>query len=711
MNGTSARFLRLGVSLSGLVVLGWVLTGQAARPARRGIPLPTDWTHSHVIFTQPGSEEQAGLMDQDPRYWQQLYRQGQAQVLTPEVSDRIASDSASNVPGGSWPQTLGGSAAPGATNYPAKFSFTTATANCGSAATPDYVVYTTGVIGSAAQASVVAFDNIYSGCTGTVPSVYWAYNTGGLILTSPVLSLDGTQVAFAQTSGSPTGQAGLVLLKWKASASQTVTSPGTPTLVTNALYRACTAPCMTQIFLHDGLGVAVDDRTSSPYYDYSNDIVWVGGANGWLHKLTHIFLSGTPTEVSTGGFPVQVKPSNPTVLSNPVYDPISKNVFVGDAGGYLYRVPSATGSTATASAKLDFGAGLVDAPILDVTNGLIYVFSSSDGTTNCSSVACTAVFQLSTTFASGATGNKVLVGTSVASGNTPNPLYIGGFDSTYHGSVGATGNLYVCGNTGGSPILYRVPITTGVFGVSSGIAALTPGGIKSACSPVTDFLNTNASPGATERVFFSAAKAGSPAACSLKGCAMNFVDTPWKASTHFSVGQEILVLRKSSNTTFIQTAITAGTTGSTIPVWPPNASNQTIDGTVVWLNQGFTTVTALQGWLALHTFPNFGRIIDSNNNVEVLPGTGISGASVPTWSTVIGGKTIDGTAIWTNAGPWPNAALQESTGTGGFIIDNIVTSGTLAGASQVYFFTLGSQTCGTSGTGACAVQASQSALQ
>ena len=53
MNGTSARFLRLGVSLSGLVVLGWVLTGQAAKPVERGIPLATDWTHSRVIFSRP----------------------------------------------------------------------------------------------------------------------------------------------------------------------------------------------------------------------------------------------------------------------------------------------------------------------------------------------------------------------------------------------------------------------------------------------------------------------------------------------------------------------------------------------------------------------------------------------------------------------------------------------------------------------------------
>ncbi|PYX48053.1 MAG: hypothetical protein DMG79_12785, partial [Acidobacteria bacterium] len=191
MNGTAARFFRLGVSLSGLLVLGWVLTGQAARHAKHGIPLPTDWSHSHVIFTRPASDEQARLIGDDPRYWQQLYRQGQSQVLAPEVTDLSV---AGITPGGTWPQSLGHTAAPGAANFPAKYSLSSGTANCGSAAVPDYVVYTSGVIGSGTQASVVAFDNIYSGCGGTVPTVYWAYNTGGLILTSPVLSLDGSQV-------------------------------------------------------------------------------------------------------------------------------------------------------------------------------------------------------------------------------------------------------------------------------------------------------------------------------------------------------------------------------------------------------------------------------------------------------------------------------------------------------------------------------------
>lgn len=558
---------------------------------------------------------------------------------------------------------------------------------------------------------MVAFDNLYSGCSGTVPSVYWAYNTGGVILTSPVPSLDGTQVAFVQTSGSPTGQAGLLLLRWKASATETVGSPGVPTLVSNALYPTCVAPCMTEVFLHDGNGVATDDRTSSPFYDYTNDIAWVGGANGWLHKLTGVF-KGTPTEVHGGGFPVQVKSNNPNTLSNPVYDRTSKNVFVGDAGGFFHRVASATGVTTT-SAQLDFGAGLVESPIVDVTHGLVYVFASSDGTAACTAgVACTAVYQLTTTFATGATGSKVTVGDSVASGLTPNPLYIGGFDSTYYSSVGTNGNLYVCGNTGGDPILYRVPISAGAFGTVGTVAALTPLAGKPPCSPVTDFSNPNASAGKAEHVFFSVQNFARPTACANKGCMMNFVNMPWQASTHYNVGQEIMVVRTADKTVLITVAVVAGTTGTTIPVWPLSAGGKKVDGGVTWLNQGGTTATALPGWTAGTVKGQQLRILDSNGNVEIVIVAGTSGPTTPTWNTTAGGNTTDGGVTWINAGPWPNAALAAASGTGGIIIDNSVGSGTLAGASQVYFFTLGNQLCSTSGgTGGCAMQASQSSLK
>ena len=711
------RSVRLGVSILGVLILSPALLGQAPQSARESIPVPTDWSHQHVIFSMPATTEEAERVQHDPRYWQQRYRRempvtAPAAEISQDSSAQLPADLKAPGPGGrklhhDWQESLGSGASVGAGNYPAKFSFLTSTANCASATQPDFVVYGTGLVGSGTQASVVAYDNLYSGCIGTVPSVYWAYNTGGAILTSPVFSGDGTQVAFVQTSG---GQAGLVLLKWKASTTESVGSPMTLTAVSASAYPGCSAPCMTEIFLHDGAHNPLDDTTSSAYYDYTHDVAWVGGALGWLHKIAPVF-NGIPAEVSTGGLPVHV--ASTTFLSSPVFDQVSKNVFVGDAGGIFYRVDS-TSAAVTASGQLDFGTGLVAGPILDQSKSLIYVFSSSDGTAHCGggTVACSAVYQLSTTFAASSTGSKKTVGNSVAFGTLPNPspMYVGGFDSAYYASTDATGNLYVCGNTGANPILYRVPILAGALGTPAQVGALTPSGTP-ICSPVTDILNPNASGGAAERVFFSVQDLGHPTACAAGGCAMSFVDSPWQASTSFAVGQEVLVL--SSNTLYINVAIVAGTSGSTAPTWPNVVGALTLDGGVTWLNQGLTTLVALPNWAASHTYTAPTRILDSNGNVEIVTIPGVSGTpTAPTWSTTAGGLTVDGTVTWINAGVLPSAALASAGGTSGIIIDNFVGSGTMAGASQVYFSTLSDQLCTTSATtGGCAMQASQSALK
>ena len=705
MNGSAARFFRVGVSLSGLMVLGWVLTGQAAKPEQQG--LPTDWSHSHVIYSKPASTAQEREVAQDPRYWQQRYRREIPREFPVErfhAASEATGRAPSASPGGLWEENMGSAGTPGAGNYAAKYSFSLTTANCASASQPDYVVYSTGRLGAGAQASIVGYDNIYSGCSGTVPSIYWAYNTGGLILTSPVISQDGTQVAFVQTSGSPTGNAGLVLLKWKASTTETITSPGVPTSVTALLYPTCVAPCMTEVLLHTGTGGSLDDRTSSPYYDYTNDIAWVGGAGGWLHKITGAF-KGTPAEVSSGGFPVKVNATG-NALSNPVYDHTSQNVFVGDVGaggGFLYRVASATG-VATASAQLDHSVGLVEGPLLDVTGGLIFAFASSDGTTNCTGgVACSAVYELSRTFASGTSGTSVAVGSSSAN---PNPMYIGAFDSAYYNSSNATGELYVCGNTGSYPTIYRVPIAAGVMTTPVPGAALTPAARSPACSPVTDFPNPNASVSKAELLYFSVQNFGR--GCANKGCLMNFVDLPWQPTTHYNFGQEILVLRTATDLAYISVALNSGTTGTTQPVWSNIVGVKLVDGGVTWLNQGLTTVTALAGWTLNHNYGLQARILDTNNNVEVTVQAGRSGGTQPTWNTTIGGQTTDNAAIWINAGPWPSSGLTVTGGTGGVIVDGMSTA---TGASQVYFFNLTNQACTTSGgTGICAMQASQANL-
>ena len=178
--------------------------------------------------------------------------------------------------------------------YPAKYSsFSssgTTTASC-----TDFVVYPTGTAGATNVSTIIAYTNLYSGCTssGAVPSVYWSYNTGTgyAVTTSPVMSLDGTQVAFVQSNGTT---AELVLLKWAANSSAAVGAPGATTSESTASsYHSCTAPCYYAVSL------GTTDTFSSPFYFYDGDILYVGDDSGKLHQMTGVFL-GNPARDPAG---------------------------------------------------------------------------------------------------------------------------------------------------------------------------------------------------------------------------------------------------------------------------------------------------------------------------------------------------------------------------------------------------------------------------
>ena len=703
-----ARSLWLGIAIFGLLVLPSLL-GQDSRPSEAGIP--TDWSHHHLIFSRPATAEQARRVQQDPRYGQQRDR-SLLRTPPPVAEPRQAPSGFRFRSGGGsgpghapiqthrdWSQDLGMGATVGAGNFPAKYSFATTNANCVSSGKPDFVVYSTGLAGSSGQASIVAYDNLYTGCSGTVPSVYWAYNTEGQILTSPAFSRDGKQVAFVETDAD---LGILVLLKWAPSGTETVSMPLTLNAVRNADYPSCVAPCMTTILLETivgGMGVPTNDTTSSVFLDLSNDTAWVGDDIGLLHKFSPVFL-GTPAEVTSGGFPVQVNPGNPTALSSPVHDFVSGNVFVGDMGGFLYAVNS-TG--VTQSGELDFGVGIVEGPVVDTTAELVYVFASDDGSGECpDGDDCTGVYQLLTGFLSGDTGSEVTVGTA---GTSPNPAYIGAFDSTYENSTNATGNLYVCGNTGGQPTIYQVPITAPIAGPVLSTTGTTP-----PCSPVTDIYTANVSEGASEFIFASAEADGTSTACASGGCIFNFNDTPWQPLTEYSVGQEVV------DTHFqIQVVFRAGISGSSPPSWTSAPGGTTVDSAVRWLDQGVTSATTPAAWQSGFLYKKGNKVLDSSNNIELVTaapsGGGTSGGTIPSWSATPGGVATDNLLRWTNVGVIATTALPEAGGTSGIIIDNTVGSGTIIGGSQVYFSTLSDQPCGTSGTGGCAVQASQSALK
>jgi hypothetical protein len=723
MNGTVARFLKIVVSSAALVLLGCILTTHAAGPKPQGIP--SDWSHKHLIFSHPASPEQAARLNKDPRYQLEIARRERALSLPARTPEdlmgplRPAPSPDKRKPGknhpseGLWSMDLGAAANPGAGNYPAKFSFFNDTENCASDATPDYTVYSTGLDGGFAQASIVAYDNLYelgggTGCSGTVPQTYWAYDTLGTVLTSPALSVDGTQVAFVETSG---GVASLVLLTWKASTGS-VTRPAVPTTAPSTSYRSCTAPCMALFPLFDGaLPSPADDTTSSVFIDYGSDTAYVGDSLGYLHMFTGVF-KGTPAEVTTSPWPILLNATVTSPLTSPVYDFSSGLVFVTDSS-FLYSIDPSGNVTQTA--QVDFGAGLVDGPLVDSTAETVFVFSSNDDTTRCGGPPggpCSAVFEYTTSLTSGAPGQvEVTIGNS-----STNPVYLGAFDSAYFVNFPRYGNLYVCGNDSSTsaPALYQIPVLASFLtGPANEISTLATG--TPACSPVSDVAQPTYVNETEERVFVSVQGGGTPLPCDSDGCIIELISRPWTALTNFSVGEIILDSNDGS-----MICITAGKSGPgpASPTWPGryNTAGETVtDGTVTWLDQGSIDADPLPGWQASHVYSLTNRIVDSNNNIEavVVAGTSGPGPAQPTWSTGLNTTTTDNGVTWLNAGPAPVNALEVTGGTSGIIMDNGIKP--LNGGSQVYFGTLGAQATGKpaacGGTGGCAVQASQAALR
>jgi hypothetical protein len=747
MRLNSSRIGAFIVGLTGILTIGILLWGQEPAPSLARISLPHDWSHRHIVFSNPSTVEQGMRVRQDPRFWQQYFRRKVPQTLPTAdttIKDRLSADKA--LIGGEdsssmdwfrwlrrrhrkpsprdtlkrdWSVSLGPNATVGAANFPAKFSFDINRANCGGATQPDFVVFNTSVNGSSTQASIVAYDNLYTGCGGTVPKTYWAYNTGGAVLNSVVLSLDGSQIAFIQTPPL-LPIANLVLLKWKASVDgATSTMPDPISMVLPSQYPTCTAPCMTTLAFS---GIA-NDTNSSPFYDYTNDALYVGDDNGSLHKFHPVFSSGVPAEAG-GGWPVSLAIG--LKLSSPVYDFATRRVFVGSgfnglSGGQLFAVDATTGNIFQTSAQLAKGNGIASGPIVDSTAGLVYVFVGTDtGGVTCvnGGTTCSGVYQFSTNSISGGGRETPVSQGSAAAGF---PIYLGSFDNSYYTSANATGSLYVCGQSGGKALLVKISIVSGFMSTAptnEGIFAISGSG-NVPCSAVTEVFNPNLNsgvdsggPNGTDKIFLST-QGGPNLSCDrgVGGCLWALPATSWQPGTAYSVGQVIL---DDGRGMCIQVVTTAGMSGALIePNWAVNAGVSTADSTVTWTGKMcLQSLIPPQSWFPNASFGVGFSVFDPNGNIEAATvDAAMGGSAQPNWPLNIGSKTVDGAQVWVNVGPVDVASLPVLGGTSGIVVDNTVPTATLAGGSQIYFSPLG-MGFGTCGAGnGCAVQASQAALK
>lgn len=637
---------------------------------------PEDWSHRHVVFSNIGAEEEALQKGEyehwqkvvnEPRYViQQLKKHGEMKGpagIDAEYRLRWNAESAdlrfgepddfvrmyrrmnqSNIKA-DWSEALGGPGLAGG-QYPAKFNLMTTTASCS-----DYVVFPTGVAGSPAHATIVAFNSVYSGCplfSGSLPVVYWAYNTGTgfTATTSPTISLDGTQVAFVQTKG---GNASLVLLKMAAS-SGTVVAPISPTSVSMGSYRTCTVPCYTSISL------GANDTASAPFYVYGTaDTLYVGDDTGKVHEVTGAFL-GTPT-LDPSGWPATASTTIAPALTSPVYDSGSTRIFVTDAAGYLHSFTVAAPGTVTTSGRLENNTtNVFEPPVVDSSAEKVYTFIGYSGDTghtgNPSYINIFAAAALGQA-GPGAGGTDYGTGVPFANGGNHNPatsfMRIGSFDNLYYEGTGTTGNLYVCENG----FVYQVPLATVITPVVNVYSTpVTTASTASACAPVTEFLGTKVATTLSAAITVTT----SPAVIHVTS------GTSIANADFLQIDSEIMQVSSGGGTTTL--TVTRGQQGTSAATHANAVATQDIQD---WL---FTAVAGGASGSATRA-------------------AGCTGACVFNYQ-VMGAGTAGN----------PTAGLNSTGGTSGIIIDTSSTA--ITGDQEIYYTPLG---------GTSAVQVSQAALQ
>ena len=219
-------------------------------------------------------------------------------------------------------------------------------------------------------------------------------------------------------------------------------------------------------------------------------MAYVGANNGKLYRITGVF-KGTPT------LQYCVTVNAGKLLTSPVFNQVTNQVFVSDGYSVYSFTPGISGFTAGNSIAVASAAAadpIVLSPMVDSTNGFVYVFSLADPANTNSLVA-----QLNVALTSQATAR---IGLKAAQF-----ILDGDFDNAYFttGPKSGAGTLYACGtdaNNGAKPSLYALSFQspTGVMNSTPAMSdnrningALNPNG---SCSPLLDFYD-----GTTDRLF------------------------------------------------------------------------------------------------------------------------------------------------------------------------------------------------------------------
>ncbi len=540
------------------------------------------------------------------------------------------------------------------------------------------------------QANIVGLNNLYTGSSDTscpegspsytYPTFTFSYAAGrGQVYASPIISLDGTKIAFVESDNSDPSIGTIlhVLTLGTGTEFGTCTNNGTdaPTCATAAVIPGSTSGSyatdyMLPLELAAGQAPA-DDFYSSPFIDYSNDILYVSDVHQ-LYSVSPVFGAGAPA--LRVGFPVTI---SEYVLSSPVEDAGGTgNIFFGDSDGNLYSVTS--GGTIEGSIAVGSGtaAGIEEGPIVDSTNGVGYAVVACNGTDS-------VLFQFSTG-ANSAFGALATTDLSSAGCASPYPLlrdpapdnnyYTKGISS---GTPGDNGELLAAYGNSTNSDLVQFQFTSGVMNTTA------------------QYTDTDGGPSGTNSGIFAA----------------NLGFTPLTEFYGDDLGFAITAITQSGNTVTVssgafffvpsQVAVISGVTAGTGDC--TSAATSAIDGE--------QTVTANSGGTFTFTSP-VSTMIGGANGTCTLTGAvatgptqdylffGTSQPEVYTFDLPLTGASQ--TAAATNT-------TSVSGGASGIIVDNDSSDGQ---ASSIYFSTLDEalSICSEFELAFCAVKLTQAGL-
>jgi hypothetical protein len=747
------RFLATVRTLVMVVLFGAVVRGQGQdfetqRPDRVG--LPWDWSHQHVVFTNTTNLETLEKIGQDPRAFHQwLRRTWNFSQRAADDEPLISLDTFLHSNGTlfelptpesdpepnpeTWPRhhrrrrehgrTLrrDWGASLGATHfnnvnsnnstpvYPAKYTFdVNATPSCAN----DYVVFPTGnnsktstnPITPNGQAAIIGYNNLYSTqptaggyCNQAGPTVAWAYinaacpatQSNDPILSSPVLSLDGTEIAWVTSKGDVQ-----ILTRTTGTAGGTALAP----LCIGPVASGGDGSSLQSLQLGDAKQNPTNVTLSQLYVDYHSDSAYVGDDNGYLHKIQPFFTaSAALQEVITPAW----QPSHSFSIGNLVTDHngfIEKCTVAGTSGGGQPGWSNIWGATTTDNTvtwtNLGSGGGWP-----------VYVTGVSNHPDNSQLTGPTFDNVSKNIFIGDQHGSLFFVldpGSSTALGSCANGLSLYpclGLPGTTSGIATGGGPQMDCSTASPGPTCM---VMSNQQGFTDSVILDSTNGLV-----ITQFSNADNTSATVEQtntslsVFHSATLA---AKSGLSYHAGTFDNTYYSnpASGFFYVcGPDstghMTDLYRVGFTNTAGTVALGSTNGTPLQITTTNNS-----GNCSPINEVYNTATSTD-WLLL-SVDNHGVTSTCNNQSCVM--------SFVLGSSMVG--TVNASYVACNLFALGICIVPGNmNGTGGFIVDNVANTTTFPQASSVYFAPIASNlTCGdgTTNTG-CAIKLTQAGLQ